>query len=132
MHLSTALPGLDINRITDHFRQLFEGFSDENETTEDSATLVRAPYYEVTREETGVVLHVELPGVAEDALDLELEAGVLKLSAVAGHRELQYRRDFRLSDSIDLERIGAKLTDGVLRLSLPKAEAALPKKIALS
>lgn len=132
MHLSTTLNGLDFNRLTDHFRQLFEGFSDEQQASGETATLVRAPHYEVTREKDGVVVHVELPGVAEESLDLELEAGLLRLSATAAHRDLEYRREFRLPDSIDVDKIEARMTDGVLRLSLPKAQGALPRKIALS
>ena len=133
MHLSTQLNGLDFNRLTEPFRQLLEDFGDApQKNDEDGAPLVRAPQYQIERDDEAVVLVVELPGVAEGALDLELETGVLSLSARAAHRPLEYRQRFRLSETIDTEAIEARLTDGVLRLSLPKAKAALPRKISLS
>jgi HSP20 family molecular chaperone IbpA len=44
----------------------------------------------------------------------------------------QYHRQFTLSDAIDQANIDAKLEDGVLRLSLPKAEKAVPRQIPVT
>lgn len=94
--------------------------------------------------ETSEALHVELemPGVAPDAVDVRLEEGVLTVlgrvpAKTEGERLLSefevgnYERSFRVSDGIDGARIEARLRHGVLALTLPKAEAAKPKRIAV-
>ncbi|MGD9878420.1 Hsp20/alpha crystallin family protein, partial [Desulfococcus sp.] len=43
----------------------------------------------------------------------------------------KYYRQFTLSDAIDQDKIDAKLEDGVLRLTLPKAQKAVPRQIAV-
>ena len=42
-----------------------------------------------------------------------------------------YRRSFSLSSKIDQNKIGAEMTDGVLTITLPKAEEAKPRRISV-
>jgi HSP20 family molecular chaperone IbpA len=83
-----------------------------------------------------------MPGVKSDALTIDLRENVLTLSGdvkpYIGENEqpinLEYGvgrffRQFNLSDVIDQDRIEANLSDGVLRLSLPKVDKATPRKI---
>lgn len=94
--------------------------------------------------ETGddIVLLVEMPGVAPDAVDITLERRVLTIHGHAaeqgheGYRQIyaeyadgNYERTFTLSEDIDRDRIEATQKDGVLRLVLPKAEQAKAQKI---
>lgn len=87
--------------------------------------------------ETGeeLVLLADLPGVAEQDLQLEVSHGVLTLEAAPSNAgaEQQYNfyRQFRLSERIDAGAGEAALKDGVLTLRLPKVEEAKPKKIAV-
>ena len=75
--------------------------------------------------------------VASDSMHFTLRAaltglGVALLPVAIALREFEtggYRREFRLTNLIDQSRIDASLRDGVLRLTLPKAEAARPKRI---
>lgn len=95
--------------------------------------------------EDGLTLVMEMPGVARDGLDVSLEDGVLTVEGrldFSSYREMtpvyteynvgHYARSFSLSDKVDQDNIGAKLEDGVLTLTLPKAQAARPRRIAVN
>jgi HSP20 family molecular chaperone IbpA len=88
---------------------------------------------------------VQLPGVAKDGLSVTDEDGVLTIRGERAWKRpagwtLLYResndRPFELSlrhdQAIDVDKIHAELIDGVLRASLPKAEARKPRKIAVA
>jgi HSP20 family protein len=81
-------------------------------------------------------LHVsaELPGVARDDINVELTDDVLSLSATRkqGEQTFTFERSFTLPYAVQAEKISAELKDGVLRLTLPKAEAVKPRKITIS
>lgn len=90
------------------------------------------------------LLEAEMPGVTKDGLEVSVEKGEL---TIVGHRVavgslgqalyresrgLDYRRTFELDPSIDATRIIAKLDQGVLTLTLPKAESVKPRKIMVT
>jgi HSP20 family protein len=88
---------------------------------------------------------LEMPGVEKDNVNVRVEEGVLFVEGrldLSKYRGLQplyteynignYARTFRLSNAIDQDRIGAELKDGVLSLTLPKAERAKPRTIQVS
>lgn len=88
----------------------------------------------------GLVVKADLPGVAKEDLDLRVENSQLTIRGRANHAvrgEPLYReyelvhffRQFELTDSVDQEKISADLKNGVLTLSLPKAEEAKPRRI---
>src|ERR1700722_253185 len=90
--------------------------------------------------EDGLTLVMEMPGVARNGLDISLEDGVLRVEGRLDFSKYQglgpvyteynvghYARAFSLSDKVDQDNIGAKLEDGVLTLTLPKAPAARPR-----
>ena len=88
------------------------------------------------------VLVVDLPGCDEGSVDITIEEGVLTVRgtvkpddlpglqpASAEYRVGDFERSFTVSELVDVEKVQASVKDGVLRLTLPKAEAAKPKKI---
>ena len=92
----------------------------------------------------GLTLEADLPGATEDNLFIQLEDNVLSLHAriespaPEGARLLHeeyhvgdYYRSFILSDEVDRERITAELKNGVLRLTLPKADRARTRRIEI-
>ncbi|MGH8092183.1 MAG: Hsp20/alpha crystallin family protein [Chthoniobacterales bacterium] len=92
----------------------------------------------------GYTLELEMPGVSKDGLDISIENNELSIvgrrsnSRVEGtlvHRESQpynYRRAFEIDPSIDTGKITARIAQGVVTLTLPKAEEVKPRRIAVS
>jgi HSP20 family protein len=93
----------------------------------------------------GLVLYADLPGVDSEGLDLQVQDNRLTLfgrvtstvpqSAEMMHQEYQvgdFLRSFILSDEVDHDRIQAKLVNGVLRVELPRAPRAKPRRIEVS
>ena len=102
------------------------------------------PVYEVTATDDAYGLTVSLPGVAKDGLEITAEEGQIRIVGrrawkqpegwTALHRET-VDAPFELvlghENAIDTEKVSAELRDGLLRVSLPKPEAAKPRKIAV-
>jgi len=103
-----------------------------------------APMASVAEETDGYVLRVEMPGVNKEGLEISLEDNELtiigrrSLPAIDGtlvHHESRresFQRTFELDPSIDGNKIGAKIEQGILTVTLPKAEHVKPRKIAVS
>jgi len=103
-----------------------------------------APAASVVEATDGYTLEVEMPGVNKEGLEVSVEnneltiVGRRSLPAVEGaliHRESRpenYRRTFELDPSIDANKISAKIDQGVVTLTLPKAEHVKPRKITVS
>ncbi|HEY3154589.1 MAG TPA: Hsp20/alpha crystallin family protein [Candidatus Binatia bacterium] len=103
-----------------------------------------APPASVLEAGDGYRLEVEMPGVNKDGLDISLENNELtiigrrSLPVVEGtliHHESRpenFRRTFELDPSIDANRINAKVEQGLVTLTLPKAEHVKPRKITVS
>ena len=103
-----------------------------------------APVASVIENSDGYTLQVEMPGVNKEGLEISMEdneltiVGRRSLPAIEGalvHRESRrenYRRVFELDPSIDTNKINAKIDQGVLTMTLPKAEHVRPRKIAVS
>jgi HSP20 family protein len=91
------------------------------------------------------VLHADLPGVDPGSVDVNVENGTLTITAQRSERTEDgvqwisserftgtYMRQLSLGDAIDTERISATYANGVLTLSLPVADRAKPRKVAIS
>jgi len=102
------------------------------------------PPVDVIEDSTGITLYADLPGVPKDRLVINVDGDQLSLEGEVvlalpqgmqpSHAEVQrsrYERRFTLSKELDATRIGAEFSQGVLRLRIPKAEHAQPRKIAV-
>ncbi len=101
------------------------------------------PPINVWEDEQNVYVESEVPGLAMSELDISLTAGELSIrgrrephaeqEGVTYHRRErtsgEFQRTLRIGVPIDHEKVGASLTQGVLLVTLPKAEAAKPRKI---
>jgi len=100
------------------------------------------PQSDIFETEENYYLVLDMPGVEENSLDITLEKNTLTINgytdverpegyslARAEYNIGDYERSFRLTDQIDRDNIQASYENGVLRLSLPKAEEAKARKI---
>jgi len=103
------------------------------------------PSHQLTESEDAFALTIQLPGVARDGLDVTVEQDVLR---VVGRRawtppagwsallretsDAPFSLAVALGQAVAADRIAAELRDGVLRLSLPKAEAVRPRRITVA
>jgi HSP20 family protein len=105
---------------------------------------VYSPAVDIFENENSITVLADMPGVRADDLNVDLRESVLTLTgrvpAIDSTKETdvlrEYRtgtffRQFTLSETIDQAKIDAKLTDGVLRLELPKVEKARPRQITV-
>jgi len=100
------------------------------------------PPADVLLDDDGVTVHMDVPGIPRDGLDVEL---VNDIVTVRGERPYPYgddasvkrvergfgafERTLRVTDGLDPDRIDAAMQDGVLTLRLPKPEARKPRRI---
>jgi HSP20 family protein len=105
---------------------------------------VYTPAVDIFESDDRISVLADMPGVKAKDLKIDLRENVLTLSAPVTSPEAQsessilrefetgtFFRQFTLSEVIDQAKIDAKLTDGVLRLELPKLEKAKPRQITV-
>ena len=115
----------------------------ENRTMTKPANFI-TPEVNIFENKDGYILEAEIPGVNKDGLEISLEGNEI---TILGHRQPErlkaevlyresrpadYRRVFALDPAIDTAKISAKVEQGVLTLTLPKAEKVKPRKISIT
>lgn len=103
------------------------------------------PAVDIREDANGIRLLADMPGVDEKSVDVNVENGVLSVEGKAGMEPLdgyelvgreyalgRFRRDFTLSDHVDIEGIKAKVKNGVLEVTIPKRDEVKTKKIEIS
>jgi HSP20 family protein len=134
----------DVLNIQREINRMFDSFfrSGWNEDTS-LAPAVWSPATDITEDEHGFSVKVELPGVKKDEVKITMENSVLTIRGEkkqekeskkdSVHRvERMYgtfQRSFTLPSSVRSEKIEAAFADGILTIALPKAEDARPKQI---
>jgi HSP20 family protein len=133
--LSVWDPFADLNRVQREIEKNF--FGPRNRQAD------FAPPVDVHEDDNALVLRAELPGVQRDDIDIQVDGNVLTLR---GERKIEAEQDnrryhriervygtfvrqFQLPTNVDATKIEAKLTDGILTLSLPKKEEQKPRRI---
>ncbi|MEO8167589.1 MAG: Hsp20/alpha crystallin family protein [bacterium] len=131
------------NEISDFEREIERLFSNTFSSPSDSSA---TPAINVVENETQTVIVAELPGVQKEDVKLSVEKGILSIHA---HRKTNglpekatwlrneissgdFNRSVRLPKGIEAEKISAELTNGILKIVVPKAEAVKPHEIKVS
>jgi HSP20 family protein len=103
------------------------------------------PTTDIYETDQALTVVMEMPGVDKEKVEINVEDGILMVEGridSSKYQDLQpvyteynignFRRSFNLSNAIDQDKIRADMKDGVLTLTLPKAEQAKPRKIAVA
>ena len=106
------------------------------------ASAAVVPPVDIFEDESGFTLLADMPGVSKEQLTVRVMGDNLVIEGMANvpaadkmqllygeAQSPQYRRSFTLSRELDPGKIEAKLDNGVLRLTIPKAEEAKPRQI---
>ena len=99
-----------------------------------------APLVDIYENDEEILLHTDMPGVDKKDITVNIDNGKLALSGVRKIEtssavqweefgNVKYQRTFAVPQTIDVDKVNAELKDGVLRLHLPKSEAAKPRQI---
>jgi HSP20 family molecular chaperone IbpA len=102
------------------------------------------PATDILEMEDGFHVMADMPGVPKESLNIDVEEDEVVISGKSAygfregvrvmHREFvggEFTRRLSIAGSVDRERISARLKNGVLNLSLPKSEAAKPRRIEI-
>ena len=101
------------------------------------------PLVDVESNQEGYTIRAEMPGVDKSGLEITVDNGELTIlghrrtAQVSGepvYREIrnnEFRRVYELDPAIDTAKISARIEQGVLTLTLPKAETVKPRKISV-
>lgn len=114
----------------------------EGETTREGPHF--QPDVDIFEREDALVMIADVPGTTSEGIELDLRDSTLSVGATVGAVDAKwkpiyleyeighYSRQFRLGQIVDMAKISAQVKDGVLTVTLPKVERALPRKIQVS
>jgi HSP20 family protein len=138
-------PFRDLLSIQDRMNRLFEQTLSRSRAEEGIAASTWTPAVDIYETPETIVLKAELPGLRREDIGIEVRDNTLTLRGerrfAKDDQEENYlrieraygafQRSFTLPTTINQEQIRAVFRDGVLELTLPKAEEAKPRKIAI-
>ena len=101
------------------------------------------PPVDIYESEEEILLFADMPGVLKEDVKVNIDNGTLSLSGIRKLQtrgaarweefgDVEYRRNFSVPQTINVEKVYAELKDGVLKLHLPKSEAAKPRLIQIN
>ncbi|MDD7612559.1 MAG: Hsp20/alpha crystallin family protein [Spirochaetales bacterium] len=135
------------------FNDLFDGFEDDGYLIPsfNFRKAIATPKVDVKEEKDSYLLEMDLPGKTDNDINIELDRNVLTISSqtksekeekaeakTAGKYLIKERsyskfsRSFTLPEDVDSENLSAKVTNGVLTVTMPRKAIATPKRIAIT
>ncbi|MEO3797796.1 Hsp20/alpha crystallin family protein [Nonomuraea sp. B10E15] len=136
-----AYPMREFEDVYDRLGQLMSAAL--GEFAEDGPTGVWTPTADISETEDSYVVEVDVPGVKKDQIDVQLsERELIVTGQIEKHESQRRHRETRrtgrfelrtlLPGEVDAERVEARLSDGVLSITVPKAAAAKPRHIEVT
>ena len=132
-------PFRDLRTMEDTINRMWRGFGGHEGSEVEGWSVP----LDVVREGDNILVHASIPGVDPDNIDVSVEDNVLTIRAATHedveHKEGEYlmrerrsgsfHRALRLPDTVDTEKIQPGYRNGVLTISIPKAEAKKAKRL---
>jgi HSP20 family protein len=140
-------PTTEMRRLQREIDRLFEGaWSTQGNENRETDTTVWTPRVDLSETEDAYVIHLDVPGMAKDELEISYQDHTLSVSGertvAAGDENRnfvriersfgRFYRAFTLPKAVDDTKIKANYTDGVLVIHVPKAEESKPRRIKVS
>jgi HSP20 family protein len=128
--------------MRNEFDRLFDSFFNPS-YEEETALSAFNPAVDIVEEDQAYQVHVELPGLSKDDIKLNIKDNYLSISGEKKRESKveeknyqrterifgSFQRNFRLSDSVEVDKIEAEFKDGVLNIVIPKKKESLAKQI---
>ena len=127
-------PNFNFGRL---IQDAFEGLDDLGGLFAQPSRSGQEPRVDLYEDEDHFFVRSELPGVSKSDVNVALVEGVLTISGSVsretsdGRKTLPLKRSITLPDQVGNGEVRAKLEDGILTVTLPKAEAAKPRSIEI-
>jgi HSP20 family protein len=142
--IATYRPFRDVSSFQDEVERIFRQAVGERAAATPAGAF--SPALDVEETEDGFTLHVELPGVDAEQVDVSLEENVLTIAGerrfydereAEGFRRIErhfgrFHRAVRLPDRVHADGVTASYRDGLLTITVPKAEEAKPRRIQIT
>lgn len=144
-YLTTRRPVNSLFNLHNQMGRVFGDLlsSNDNESNEENSSWL--PTVDITETDSGFEIHAELPGVAQEDVKVSVTDNLLTIKAEKNQKQETenksyhrverkygtFQRSFTLPRHVDTGNIKADYKDGILTLTIPKAEAAKPKEIQI-
>ena len=139
-------PAAELNTIQSEMNRLFNSVFDTQGRPSGGETRHWIPAEDLVEDPDHYVLHADLPGLSEQDINIELEAGVLTISGErkatrseqkGGYRRFErahgsFSRSLTLPDGVNADGVQASFDKGVLEVRIPKPEQIKPRKVTIS
>lgn len=143
--LSTWTPSNRLSSLRDEVNRLFD-LSFPGFTSEGSLFSGWNPALDVYQDKDNVFVKAEIPGMKKEEIEISLHDGVLSIAGERKHEEEskkgesfrserffgRFHRSLTLPAAVDSTKVTAAYKDGILTVTLPKAEEAKPKQIQVN
>ena len=135
-------PSDELDRLRRHMNELYSALSGEAAPMPTAGVF---PLTNVTEDSNNYYIRAELPGMKSDDLNIQVTSDGISISGerkipeegsgVKYHRREReagkFSRSINLPSEIDVNAVDASLTNGVLKITIPKAEIAKPRQITV-
>ena len=138
-------PMRDVFRIRDEMDRLFDEFMDRFPARREEGQQLWSPDVDVRETDSEVIVEAEIPGMEQKAINVSIQDNVLTLKGEKKQEKEEkqanvlrvertyglFSRSLTLPTMVMADKANARYTNGILKITLPKAEEVKPKEIAV-